>query len=162
MDFSFNSINELISSLKRIIEGSQSINIPERGESHKIELKSNSFYFWVDMNRKGRKKPKCTFQLREKQQKDTPLLRLDILGPPHPNPPGDFPLANEIIPCPHLHIAHPDYGDSIAYPLNHSYAKMFITNDQLKEIDILLRKFLERCNVGNIDEYSYDYQIEFL
>lgn len=160
MDFSI--INELITSLKRIIELNPILKLPEAGKSDKIELKSNSFYFWVDINRKGRKKPQCTFQLREKQHKDSPLLRLDIIGPDHPNPPGDFPLAGRVIPCPHLHIAHPDYGDSIAYPLDDNYAKMYITDEELHEIDTLLKKFLERCNVGNINDYNYEYQTELL
>jgi hypothetical protein len=116
--------------------------------------------FFKQSNRKGRKKPKCTFQLREQQHKDKPLLRLDILGPAHPNPPGDFPYTGEIIYCPHLHIAHPEYGDSIAYPLNNVYAKMYLTEEELKEIEILLRKFLERCNVGNINDYTFNYQSE--
>ncbi|NCU16829.1 DUF6978 family protein [Pallidibacillus pasinlerensis] len=155
-----NTINELIDCLKKIIHQSQSIDIPKKGESLKLELKSTSFYFFIDINRKGRKKPKCTFQLREHQHKDKPLLRLDILGPAHPNPPGDFPYAGEIISCPHLHIAHPEYGDSIAYPLNNVYAKMYLTEEELKEIEILLRKFLERCNVGNINDYTFNYQSE--
>jgi len=65
-----------------------------------------------------------------------------------------------VIPCPHLHIAHPDYGDSIAYPLDDNYAKMYLTEEELKEITVILRKFLERCNVGNINDYNYEYQAE--
>lgn len=155
-----NRINELIECLKRIINESSIIDIPQKGDSSKLELKSNSFYFFVDINRKGRKKPKCTFQLREQQHKEKPLLRLDILGPAHTNPPGDYPLAGEIIPCPHLHIAHPEYGASIAYPLNHSYAKMYLNEDELNEMETLLKKFLERCNVANINDYTYNYQSE--
>lgn len=154
------TINELISCLKRIIHQTQIINIPRSGDSLRLELKSSSFYFFVDINRKGRKKPKCTFQLREQQHKDKSLLRLDIIGPAHPNPPGNYPLAGEIIPCPHLHIAHPEYGDSIAYPLDHTYANMFLTEEQLTEIETLLIEFLKRCNVANINDYIFNYQSE--
>lgn len=157
-----NTINELINCLKRIINKSSVITIPNSGDSDKLELESSSFYFFVDINRKGNKKPQCTFQLREQQHKDKPLLRLDIIGPPHTNPPGDYPLAGEVIKCPHLHIAHPEYGDSIAYPLEHEFAKIYLTENELNEITTLLKKFLERCNVGNINEYTYNYQTELL
>lgn len=153
-------INEMIQSLKRIINESDKINIPPAGNASKIELKSNLFYFWVDVNRKGNLKQRCTLQLREKQHRDKPLLRLDLLGPPHLNPPGDYELANKRIPCPHLHIAHPDYGDSIAYPLEHTYAKMYLAEEELADIVLVLRKFLDRCNVGNINDYSYEEQVE--
>ncbi|MDY0396819.1 hypothetical protein RWE15_24095 [Virgibacillus halophilus] len=104
------------------------------------------------------KKPKCTFQLREQQNKDFPLLRLDIIGRTHKNPAGDFPYADMDIPCPHLHIAHPDYGTSIAYPLNDTYAKIVLTDKELNDLGKVLCSFLERCNVGNINEYTINYQ----
>jgi hypothetical protein len=136
--------------------------MPPAGSGTKIELKSSLFYFWVDINRKGKLKKRCTLQLREKQHKDKPLLRLDLIGPPHDNPPGSYDLAGQVIPCPHLHIAYPEYGDSIAYPLEHNYANMYLTKEELEDMVILLRKFLERCNVGNIADYIYEEQIELL
>lgn len=157
-----NQITDYISCLKMLLHESQDVPIPEMGHSNRYELKSSLFYFWVDFNRKGRKKPKCTLQLREQQHKDMPLLRLDILGPPHPNPPGDFPLANQVIPCPHIHISHPDYGDSIAYPLDDNYAMMFLTKEELEDLSLILIKFLGRCNVGNISDYNYEYQPELI
>lgn len=156
------TINEMILSLKRIINESDKINLPTEGNADKLELKSNLFYFWVDVNRKGRLKRRCTLQLREKQHKDKPLLRLDLTGPPHQNPPGTHQLAGQIIPCPHLHIADPDYGDSIAYPLDHNYAKIYLTEEELEDIIALLIKFLERCNIGNINDYTYEEQGELL
>jgi hypothetical protein len=155
------TINELINSLKEIINNDPNIFIPIAGERNRIELKSNSYLFTVDLNRSGHKKPKCTFQLREQQQKDQPLLRLDLIGRTHVNPPGNYELAGEEIPCPHLHIAHPEYGDSIAYPLNNNYAKIFLTENEQKDLIKVLKSFLERCNVENIETYKYSYQKSF-
>jgi hypothetical protein len=158
----FEQIQELINSLKMILNEGPDIVIPNPGNKDKIELKSSSYLFVVDLNRSGHKKPKCTFQLREQQHKDYPLLRLDLVGRTHPNPSGDFPLAGQEIPCPHIHIADPDYGQSIAYPLNHNYAKLFLTDNELEDLAIVLKSFLERCNVGNINEYNYNYQVNLL
>lgn len=158
----FNTISELIHCLKRIIDQPNTILVPLAGEAKKLELKSSLFHFFIDINRRGRKKARCTLQLREKQHKDTPLLRLDLVGPPHPNPDGNFPLAGIEIPCPHLHIANPDYGDSIAYPLNNNYAKMYLTEDQLLDIAFVLKSFLDRCNVVNTHEYRFECQTELL
>lgn len=151
-------IHELINSLKMIIEDNKNIKIPNSGEQDRIELKSNNYMFFVDLNRGGHKKPKCTFQLREQQNSDSPLLRLDLIGRTHPNPPGDYPYANEEIPCPHLHIAHPEYGSSIAFPLNTTYANMYLSDEDIENLVIVLTKFLERCNVGNISEYDFNMQ----
>lgn len=116
--------------------------------------------FIIDVNRKGNKLPKFTLQLRESSHKDFTLLRLDILGPDHPNPIGDFPYSGEVIPCPHLHIAHPEFGSSIAYPLNTEIAELYISEDEMKDIISILRLFLRRCNIGNINEYRYIIQNE--
>lgn len=145
-----------------ILDEGPVITIPNIGNKDKIELKSSSYLFFVDLNRTGHKKPKCTFQLREQQHKDYPLLRLDLVGRTHPNPPGDNPLAGQEIPCPHIHIADPDFGSTIAYPLDHNYAKIFLTDNELEDLAIVLKSFLERCNVGNINEYDYNYQVDLL
>lgn len=151
-------IHELIDSMKRILQENKTIHVPDSGTENKIELKNPNFLFIVDLNRKGHYKPKCTFQLREQQHKDYPLLRLDLIGRAHPNPPGDYPLSEQEIPCPHIHIADPDYGARIAYPLDHPYAKMYLTDDDLENLAAALGSFLKRCNVGNINEYSIEYQ----
>ena len=156
------TILDLINSLKKIIEEGTEVFIPEGGRSSKLELKDHSFYYWVDINRKGHRLKRYTLQLREQQRKEFPLLRLDLYGPSHPNPEGDFPMAGEMIPCPHLHIAHPEYGDSIAYPLNSTYAKMYLTEELLEDAVYVLGEFLKRCNVANSDDYSYVYQEELL
>lgn len=157
-----NIINELINCLKRIILEKPIFHLPQKGFYDKIDLKSSEFLFIIDVNRKGRKKPKFTLQLRNKATKDAALLRLDLIGPDHPNPEGDFPFADETIPCPHIHIAHPDYGDGIAYPLNTEYANMYLTEKQFDDLVFILKLFLERCNVGNINDMTYEYQTELI
>lgn len=155
-------IDELINCFKRIVRDNPRFRIPELGAYDSLDLKSSNFLFIVDVNRKGRKKPQFTLQLRQKQAKDSRLLRLDLIGPAHPNPDGDFPYAGEIIPCPHLHIAHPEYGISIAYPLNSDYAKIYLKEEELSDLVLILRKFLERCNVGNINDYYFEHQTEII
>lgn len=156
------TITELINSLKAINEEGKVIIIPVDGTADKLELKDHSYYFWVDMNRRGHQLNKFTLQLREQQRKELPLLRLDVYGPPHQNPEGDFPFAGERIACPHIHIAHPDYGDSIAYPLNNTYAKMYLTDEMLEDALLIVKEFLIRCNAANINDYTYSYQSELL
>lgn len=148
-------IDELINCLKMIEDNVSIFNLPSKGFQDSIDLKSHSHYFLVDINRKGRKKPQFTLQLRNKSYKDFPLLRLDIIGPPHPNPEGDFPYAGESIPCPHIHIANEKYATKIAYPLNEEYAKMYLTDDQLSDLIETLKEFLKYCNVGNINTVKF-------
>ncbi|WP_175616076.1 DUF6978 family protein [Piscibacillus halophilus] len=157
-----NKINDLLNELKMVMEKNKAIYIPNKGEQRQIQLKSNKHVFIVDLNRKGHKKARVTYQLRESSRKDFALLRLDLIGRDHPNPEGDFPYAGEIIPCPHLHVADPNYGSSIAYPLNTKYAKMFLNDDIIKDLAAVLESFLERCNVGNLDDYEIIYQPEII
>jgi len=97
-------------------------------------------------------------QLREKTKRDFPILRLDILGPPHTNPDGDFPFAGQQIDCPHIHIAHEVFGDTIAYPLNTKYANIYLTNEEILDMVLVLNRFLKKCNVGNAAEYQFNLQ----
>ncbi|MCZ2260631.1 DUF6978 family protein [Sporosarcina sp. G11-34] len=157
-----NTINELINCFKMLVYEGSDFHLPEKGLYDNLDLKSSNFSFIVDINRRGRKKPKFTLQLRDQRNKDKPLLRLDILGPDHPNPEGPFPYSGEVISCPHIHIAHPEYGDSIAYPLNEEYAKMYLNDVQLDDLVLIMKGFLKRCNVGNIEDIEYKYQTELI
>ncbi|MCT1903827.1 DUF6978 family protein [Oceanobacillus sojae] len=98
--------------------------------------------------------------MRDKSFKDYPLLRLDIIGPPHINPEGEFPYAGERIECPHIHIAEERYAAKRAYPLNEEYAKMYLTNDQLSDLVEILKEFLKYCNVGNTNTINFSVQEE--
>src|SRR5690625_1566177 len=156
------TIDDLINSLKRIVYDNPEFQSPEKGFYDYLDLKSSEFAFIVDVNRKGRKKPKFTLQLRSRANRDVSLLRLDIFGPDHPNPEGDFPYSGEVIPCPHIHIAHPGYGDSIAYPLNDEYANIYLTTVQRSDLVLILTKFLERCNTANIRDVTFNHQTELI
>lgn len=149
------TIQQLINSLKMLIEDNNIITIPNHGTQTNLNAKSRTNHFIVDINRKGNRLPKFTLQLREKSNKELALLRLDILGPAHPNPIGDFPFSGEVIPCPHLHVAHPDFGSSIAYPLNNEYANIYLNEAEISDLILILHRFLERCNIGNIQDYQY-------
>ena len=54
-------ISKMIESIKQIIEQNQYIHIPPFGQSKQLNLKSNNYAFFLDLNRKGHKRPKCTF-----------------------------------------------------------------------------------------------------
>ena len=54
-------ISKMIESIKQIIEQNQYIHIPPFGQSKQLNLKSNNYVFFLDLNRKGHKRPKCTF-----------------------------------------------------------------------------------------------------
>jgi len=153
-------IDELLQCLKMIEHHHSTFSLPSKGFEKKMNLKSTNHYFLVDVNRKGIKKHQFTLQLRSASYKDYPLIRLDITGPPHLNPEGDFRYAGELIPCPHIHIAEEKYAAKRAYPLNDNYAKMYLTNDQLKNLVEILKAFLEYCNVGNIDDVDFQAQNE--
>ncbi|SEN98908.1 hypothetical protein SAMN04488134_10343 [Amphibacillus marinus] len=155
-------IDECINCIKEINHNSNIYILPKKGFSDYLNLKSDNHLFIVDVNRKGRKKPQFTLQLRNRSFKDYTLIRLDIFGPDHQNPPGNFPYAGKRIPCPHIHIANSEYGAKVAYPLNESYAKMYLTNDQLEDLIIILQKFLEYCEVGNINSIGYNLQEDLI
>lgn len=152
-----NTIDDFISCLKRINHKSNVIHLPNKGEYIKLESVSANFYFIIDINLRGRV-GNTTLQLRNKSYIDKPILRLDISGPSHPNPEGAYDGAGKVIDCPHLHIAHPLYGDAIAYPLDHDMVKIHLTNDQLNDLVVVLKCFLEYINTGNIFDFIYQEQ----
>ncbi|BDH60703.1 hypothetical protein MTP04_08330 [Lysinibacillus sp. PLM2] len=153
-------INDLINQFKRLILDNNMITIPKSNEYIKLDAKSSTKYFYVDINRKGNRIKRFTLQLRNQEKKELPLLRFDLVGPPHPNPPGDFPFAEKVIPCPHLHIAHEEYGDKIAYPLTYELVQMRLTPEELSDFVKILKSFLKRCNIEGIESYNYSYQEE--
>jgi len=91
--------------------------------------------FQIDVHRKTLNVKKCTYQTRYK--KSINLLRIDIEGPPHPNPDGSE------IPCPHIHIYKEGYDDKWAYPLSD-----IINTDSTDLVQVLI-DFLEYNNINN-------------
>lgn len=148
-------IKTMIKCLKEIVEKEKEIQIPSFRHADQIHLTGDNYNFLLDLNRKGHKRPKCTFQLREKRNKDHPLVRVDLIGPSHHNPTGDFKWNNEDIKCPHLHRADfPKYGMHVAVPLLEENDNFQLTQSDLKHLIKCLQKTLEFLNVQNIDKYE--------
>lgn len=125
----------------------------------KLDLKSNNYNFVFDISRKGHKRPKCTFQLREKRNKEKPLVRIDIIGRPHHNPKGNFKWADKDIPCPHLHRADfPHFGTHVAVPLLENNGNFQLSQDELTDLCECLKKALQFLNVRNVNKYKFQEQ----
>lgn len=102
--------------------------------------------FLIDINRRGSKLTKCTYQ--ERYQQMIILVRLDIDGPAHTNPevstiPAPY-LASyngQTIPCPHLHLYVEDFMDKWAIPAP--------TNEfsNMSDLYRTLYDFFNYCNV---------------
>jgi hypothetical protein len=98
---------------------------PSPGERCAIPLTSidKRESFMLDVTRAQIRLTKATYQNRARQA--LILMRLDLDGPPHPNPetaPSDpkytwlSPYAGQTMLCPHLHIYVEGYGDKWAIP----------------------------------------------
>ena len=134
--------DELINLIKILLEY-KSIAIPIMGDQKKVVLKdkeSGKIRFTVDMQRKSYNIHKITYQTRINSEI---LLRLDIEGPPHPNPDGTE------IDGPHIHIYREGCSDSWAYPLND-----VIQTDQTDLAKVLV-DFLKYNHVENIPEITF-------
>lgn len=150
-----NEITKMIESLKRIISNESYITIPPFRQASRLKLESDDYSFLLDLNRKGHKRPKCTFQLRENRMKDRPLVRVDIIGSPHHNPKGDFRWSDTDIPCPHLHRADfPKYGNHVAVPLLEDNGNFTLSKSDLVNLGVCLKKALIFLNVKNISDYK--------
>lgn len=144
------TIDQLINELKRLIYESKYLELPKRKQKVKYEATSSHNLFIIDINRQGRR-DYLTLQMRHGIKKNKVLVRLDLTGPSHTNPRGDYPLAGKKIPCPHMHIAKEGYDDRIAYPLDHEYVKMFFDKDELNDLVKITKNFLNYINIGNIN-----------
>lgn len=129
-------------------KSSGSYTFPFAGSKLVIELVSldgrESFFF--DMNKACIKVTKCTYQKRARQVEI--LRRLDIDGPPHPNPlvaivPLDFlmPYNGIEIPCPHLHIYVEGFAHRWAIPAPDELVNL---NSTLYNV---MEDFMRYCNV---------------
>ncbi len=77
--------------------------------------------FLIDVNRGRIRLSKCSYQ--ERYQSTIVLVRLDIDGPPHPNPDVDTvplpflqPYNGVTLPTPHLHLYTEGFMDKWAIP----------------------------------------------
>ena len=98
---------------------------PEAGSRLAVPLVSpdKRENFMLDITRATIRLTKATYQNRGRQA--IILMRLDLDGPPHPNPesvpagPGYawlVPYAGKAMACPHLHLYIEGYGDKWAIP----------------------------------------------
>ncbi|MGH7140359.1 MAG: DUF6978 family protein [Pirellulales bacterium] len=127
-------VADLLAMAKRFVDQS-TINFPTVGTYLTRELESDDRResFLVDVNRKGIKVSKCTYQNR--YQVTEILLRLDIDGPTHDNPDGTA------VPCPHLHVYREGFADKWASPIDPSE---FTDTTNLV---LTLQQFLARCKI---------------
>lgn len=152
-------ITKMIEVVKQIVEKDNCINLPPFRSADKLNLKGNNYNFVLDLNRKGHRRPKCTFQLREKRNKEQPLVRVDIIGRPHKNPDGDFEWSNQIVECPHLHRADfPKFGTRVAVPLLEENKNFQLSQNDLNHLCDCLKKTLIFLNVDNINSYKFQEQ----
>lgn len=154
-------IDDFINCLKMLNHENAIINLPLLGEYKNLRANSSHHSFIIDINRRGRK-GYLTLQLRNLNHQDKPIIRLDISGPSHKNPEGDFEGAGQVVPCPHMHIAKEGYSDSIAYPLDHQNIKYHLTNEALHDLVVILWNFLEFINTGNINDFQFYHHDQFI
>ena len=126
------------------------ISFPGEGEKLTLEFysKNKRYVFQADIDRSGFIKPKLKFQNR--YNKIFILRRLEIIGPPHKNPPDslgfDFlkSYENLEIPCPHLHIYIEGFNDKWAISLADVDELNITQEDTPFEI---MTKFFNYCNI---------------
>lgn len=144
MQLSQEIVEELISCIKNLLHSEDIIYLPSLGTSKELEAIStiNSYKYIIDINRKGSINiSKCTYQLR--YNKNIPLIRIDLGGPPHKNPNG------EKIECPHIHLYVEGYQLKWAYPL-----ESILSYDTNSLIETLI-SFLEYIHINNLSNYSF-------
>lgn len=126
----------------------ENYDFPQRGELLTIPIVSTDEResFLVDVNRGRIRLTKCTYQ--ERHQGIIILVRLDLDGPPHPNPEVNVvPLSYLVeynginLPCPHLHIYVEGFMDRWAIPVP---ADIFPRTHDLYDT---LFDFFRYCNI---------------
>ncbi|MCY6372408.1 DUF6978 family protein [Clostridium ganghwense] len=134
-----NEFNSLKNMKKEILKCKQII-IPKPGKKLILDVISvnKKEDFNISLYRNRINFEKITYQNLHKRT-STPLIRIDLAGPPHFNPDGE-----KVLP-PHIHIYKEGYGDKWAEPLNNIFTN---TNDLVQ----LLYDFLKYCNIINIPQ----------
>jgi hypothetical protein len=136
--------------LPKRIFSEYAIRFPSEGERITLECLSYSrrYVFQADIDRSGMIRSKLKFQNR--YNRIFILRRLEIIGPPHKNPPDalqyDFlkKYENMEIPCPHLHIYVEGFNDRWAIPISDFDGFSMLPGDTPYEIMI---KFFKYCNI---------------
>lgn len=134
---------ELIQMMKLLVHTGVYV-LPSPGTEGTMDLRSADSprdRFTVRINRKGRIKPnKYTLMLIHPAEG---LLRIDVDGSPHRNPPPDC----SVVPCPHIHMRIKDTGvwDAYAYEIP---AVFLNVGDCARTV----KDFLSYCRTNNIHE----------
>lgn len=142
--------SEILINLEKKKRNNDRFTFPSPGNFLIIPIISldESENFLIDINRGGKRITKCTYQ--ERYIESIILVRIDIDGPPHPNPdvinvPLPFlePYNGKTINCPHLHLYVEGFLDKWAIPI--PIDKFPNSNDLFKS----LSDFFTYCNVVN-------------
>jgi hypothetical protein len=128
--------DNLMAMAKRSVEEKDWL-FPAPGEGIAVPLTSldKRESFMLDVTRARIKLTKANYQNRAKAA--IILLRLDLDGPPHRNPDGEW------IPCPHLHIYREGYGDKWAI-----LAPIAVYTNTL-DLFLTFEAFMRQCNIVN-------------
>ena len=155
MEMDNHELYEMIESLKKIIVSDSFIALPSSGQAITLDASGKNYDFLLDINRQSYRRPKCTFQLRDKDNKSRILFRFDLIGKNHPNPPGDFEYSDMKISCPHVHIATHPLGTAYAYPLDAKEINIYLDENDYEDIILALKSFLVRINIANRNDFQY-------
>lgn len=133
---------DLLMEMEKKFVFSSTISVaPGTDQSFKLVALHEEEEFIFDVSRSEYRLSKVTYQARTK--KVIPLVRLDIDGSPHKNPPlwGD----EDVIRGSHVHIYREGYGTKVAYPLDH------IDVQSPKNVVLTFKDFCS-CRYCNIKE----------
>lgn len=111
-------------------------------EEHILLSQDRREEFILTIERGNRKRARLKYQTRGR--KIVVLVRLDLDGPHHRNPPNSPYRPNERLPCPHLHLYRHGFDDRVAYIPSDVLG--FNLRDPAKGIDCL-EDFLAFCRV---------------
>ncbi|MFC6165301.1 DUF6978 family protein [Lactiplantibacillus dongliensis] len=161
----FEDVRQMINELKMIVNIAldDAITVPVKNDKACINLHGTNYDYLFDLNRKGHRKPKCTYQLRDANAKSKILFRIDLIGRPHPNPAGNYAYADEILECPHVHLADfPVYGIAVALPLDAPEVHMHLNPSDINNLISCLKVTFERLNVANRTDFKYNLEDDIL
>ncbi|MGV3094736.1 DUF6978 family protein [Staphylococcus borealis] len=119
------------------------VNIPIAGEQTKhniIHISDESEKFKLIINKKGHRNPDNLSILLNSISQKHPMVRFDVNGADHSNPPNDT-----VIPTPHLHIFTDEYDNGgIAIPLSE------VKDEELvEELSDSLDFFMDYTNISH-------------
>ncbi|GAP01445.1 putative prophage protein [Fructobacillus fructosus] len=150
------TIQQMIDDLKKLITDKPNLlELPEHGNKLYYNAKSSSEKYFVDFARNGHRVKKLTLQLRSGSDKSQVLLRLDVIGPEHHNPRGNYQYSDTIIETPHIHIAsYSLYGIKVALPIDAPESGLRLTKYDVICVQNIVYDFLERINIANRNQLS--------